>query len=187
MLKPHPTAVDKYDSTRLTKERNMIDRMIDRLIATIGKEAVLFEKFLDLLERQQKMLIANDLEGLSLISETMRERTIENRLLDQQRERLVAEIKEANSLEGDVNVSRLLEIVDEQRADRLRELRQTIYALHDKISDTRNRNALLINRSREYIGRTMEMLAQIEGSDGIYHATGAGSYDHQAIAIDRRA
>ena len=161
--------------------------MIDRLIETIGKEAALFEKFLDLLEQQQKMLIANDIEGLKHISETMRERTIENRLLNQQREHLVAEIKVTNSLEGDVNVSRLLEIIDDQRADRLRDLRRTIYALHDKISETRNRNALLINRSREYVGRTMQMLAQIEGSDGIYHATGAGSYDHQAVAIDRRA
>jgi hypothetical protein len=133
------------------------------------------------------MLIADDIEGLKANSETMRERTVENRLLNRRREQLVADIKQVNDLDGDVNVTRLLEIVDEQQADRLRELRKTIYALHDKISDTRNRNALLINRSREYIGRTMEMLAQIEGSDGIYHAAGAGSHDHQAVAIDWRA
>jgi len=159
--------------------------MTERLIEIIGKEAALFEKFLELLERQQEMLIANDLDGLKLVSETIREKVIENRLLNQQREDLVAEIKRHNAIEGDLNVSRLLEIVDEQQADRLQHLRKTIYSLHDKITETRNRNAILINRSREYIARTMEMLSQIDRPEGVYAANGGETAEHRAVAIDR--
>jgi len=161
--------------------------MTERLIEILGKEAALFETFLELLGRQQEMLIANDADGLRLVSETIREKVIENRLLNQQREDAVNEIKRRNAIEGDLNVSRLLEMVDEQQADQLQHLRNTIFALTDRITETRNRNALLINRSREYIARTMEMLSHISGPSGIYAANGNETDRRQAVAIDRSA
>jgi hypothetical protein len=161
--------------------------MTERLIEIIGREAALFERFLELLEQQQEMLISDDIDGLRLVSETIREKVVENRLLNQQREEAVAEIKSRNAIKGDLNVTRLLEIVDQQQADRLLHLRNTIYALHDKITETRNRNALLINRSREYIARTMDMLSQIGNPEANYAADGGGAKEHRAVAIDRSA
>ncbi|MEW5993888.1 MAG: flagellar protein FlgN [Candidatus Zixiibacteriota bacterium] len=160
--------------------------MVEPLIDILGKEAALFESFLELLERQQKALVANDTDELDRITELQREKMTESRILNRQREEVVAQIKSANAIDGDVNVSRLLEIVDENQAAQLEKLRQLILNLTDKITRTRNRNAMLLNRSREYIARTMEMLSRCHTPGGVYSASGDEDKQVGQVAVDRR-
>ncbi len=161
--------------------------MIDRLIDILGREAGLFEDFLRLLEEQQKALVERDLSTLQSVTERLHEKSVESRFLDQRRQQIVAEIKATEGLEGDINVTRLLEITDDERADQLRRLRALIVKLHDQIADTRNRNALLINRSREYVARTMKMLSEINMPKPTYSAVGGYTTEGSAIAVNRRA
>lgn len=161
--------------------------MIDGLIDILGKEAGLFEDFLQLLEKQQKAIVDKDLPTLREVTEKLHEKTVESRLLDQRRRQVVHEIKSAEGFEGDLNVTRLLEITDDERADQLRRLRAFILKLHDQITDARNRNALLINRSREYVARTMKMLSEINMPKPTYSAAGGPSVENSAVAVNRRA
>jgi len=161
--------------------------MINKLIEIIGKEAAIFESFLELLEKQQRMLVENDVDGLNRITDLQREKLVESQLLNKKRQDLVEEIKVANDIEGDLNVSRLLEIVDEHQADRLQKLQRLILSLNDKITETRNQNAMLLNRSREYILRTMEMLSKINSPDSTYTAPGKKTDRELNVAVDRRA
>ncbi len=160
--------------------------MVDRLIDILGKEAALFESFLDLLEQQQQMLVANNLEGLNKVTDLQREKLIESRILNRQREELVERIKVANEIDGDLNVARLLELVDTNRAGQLTKLREIILNLSEKITQTRNQNAMLLNRSREYIAKTMEMLSQIHNPKGAYASSGAEQQRTANVAVDRR-
>ncbi len=161
--------------------------MVNRLIEIIGKEAALFESFLELLEKQQSLLVANDVRGLNEVTEGLREKLTESRLLNQQREELIEQIKITNAVEGDLNVTRLLEIIDANQADRLLRLRNLIYSLNDKIEQVRNQNAMLLNRSREYIGKMMEMLSRIDTPSGQYNAAGGSGRCDGVVAVDRRA
>jgi flagellar biosynthesis/type III secretory pathway chaperone len=161
--------------------------MIDQLIGIIGREAAVFESFLDLLEQQKRMLVANDLSGLQAVTEKQREKLVESRTLNLKREQLVARIKETNGLDGDVTVTRLLAVLDEDRATQLRSLRETIQSLTTKITETRNSNALLMNNSREFISRVMTMLAQIQAPDTGYGPVGVAPDRPPAVAVDRRA
>ncbi|MDH4156013.1 MAG: flagellar protein FlgN [candidate division Zixibacteria bacterium] len=161
--------------------------MIDRLIEIIGREAAVFECFLELLEKQQEALVKNDLEALKNITSLQREKLVESQLLNKQREELVEEIKQVNLISGDLNVTRLLKLVDKDRADRLSRLKNSILALNDKINDVRNQNALLLNRSREYIHKTMEMLSRINHPESTYSRTGSQSRHEANVAMDRRA
>jgi len=161
--------------------------MINKLIDLIGKEAAVFESFLELLEQQQTMLVTNDVDGLNRITDLQREKLVESQLLNKQRLELVEQIKVANDLEGDVNVTRLLDIVDENQADRLQKLQRLILSLNDKITETRNQNAMLLNRSREYILKTMEMLSKINSPDSTYARPGAKTDRQLNVAVDRRA
>ncbi len=161
--------------------------MIDKLIDILGREAELFESFLELLEKQQQALVANDVDEVNRIIERQREKLAESRLLSKQREELVAHIKVANAIDGDLNVSRLLDIVDKESAARLTELRTLILTLTDKITRTRNRNALLLNKSREYIAKTLEMLARVRSPEGIYASSGSEQNVANSVAVDRRA
>ena len=161
--------------------------MVNRLIEIIGKEAALFESFLELLEKQQSLLVANDVRGLNEVTEGLREKLIESRLFNQQREELIEKIKVANAVEGDLNVTRLLDIIDANQADRLLRLRNLIFSLNDKIAQVRNQNAMLLNRSREYIGKMMEMLSRIDTPSGQYNAAGGSGRCDGVVAVDRRA
>jgi hypothetical protein len=160
--------------------------MINQLIDIISREAALFESFLELLERQKEMLVANNLDGLNDVVRQQHEKLVESKHLDEQREKLVAAIKKSRAIEGDLTVTRLLKLVDEDQAHRLSQLRDIIYGLNEKITATRNTNAMLLNRSREFIARTMEMLSKIKNPDNTYARTGKVAERGSNIMVDRR-
>ncbi len=160
--------------------------MVDALIDIIGREAALFEQFLVLLERQQQALVTNDLAELNLVTELQREKLTESQLLAREREEVLAEIRSVNAIDGDLTVTRLVEMVDHNRADRLLSLREAILGLNDKILTVRNQNAMLINKSREYIKKTMELLARIGSPTGGYSPVGAAPSTPGTVGLDRR-
>jgi hypothetical protein len=160
--------------------------MINQLIQVISEEALLFEDFLQLLDRQKQMLVANDAEGLNEVTAAQQKKLIESQKLHRRREEIVAAIKATNAIDGDVTITRLLKYADEGQAERLQRLRETILSLNDSILEARNTNAMLLNRSREYIARTMSMLSRINNPDNTYDRRGASSSDHATVAVDRR-
>ena len=161
--------------------------MIDKLIGTIGSEATLFESFLGLLQRQQAMLVADDADGLNEVTADMREKLVASSLLAERRERLVEEIRSANAIEGDLDVTRLIDIVDQNQADQLLRLRIVITSLNEKINHARDHNATLLNRSREYIFRMMNMLSKMNNPQPAYTPAGRAPSGTQNVAMDRRA
>jgi predicted transcriptional regulator len=160
---------------------------VNQLIDIISRETLLFEEFLELLERQKQMLVTNNADGLKEITELQRRKLHESYRLNRSREELVLRIKESNEIEGDVTVTRLLEFVDENQAARLMQLRETILGLNDKIAETRNTNAMLLNQSRDFISRTMTMLSTLNNPDTTYRAGAKPSDAHATMLVDRRA
>ncbi|MGH8015769.1 MAG: flagellar export chaperone FlgN, partial [Candidatus Zixiibacteriota bacterium] len=55
------------------------------LIEIISQEASVFEDFLTLLERQQEMLVKNDIDGLNNTTARQREKVVESQLLNRKR------------------------------------------------------------------------------------------------------
>ena len=159
--------------------------MINRLIEIISKEAALFESFLQLLQTLKEMLVTNNLSGLTEVTQQQQEKLLESRRLNRQREELVEQIKAANAIEGDLTVTRLLDLVDESQADRLLRLRDVIVSINDEINDVRNSNAMLLNQSREFIAKTMAALARINHPDVTYVPSGAKAADGNVV-VDRR-
>jgi hypothetical protein len=161
--------------------------MINQLIEIISREAALFESFLELLQRQKELLVTNDLDGLRQITERQHEKLIESRILNKQREELVARIKASQSIDGDLTVSRLLTLVDQNQAEQLRQLRDLIIELNEKINSTRNTNAMLLNQSREFVAKTMTMLSKMNNPEPTYTRSKTESDPAHAVALDRRA
>ena len=157
------------------------------LIELISQEASVFEDFLMLLGRQQEMLVKNDIDGLNKITALQREKVVESQTHNRKREELISEIRSANAIEGDLNVSRLIELVDENQGNRLIQLRGLINGLSSKINEVRDQNALLLNRSREYISKTLELLSRINNPNINYTQNGLPAKNGAAVAVDRRA
>ena len=160
--------------------------MISQLIQVIDKETLIFEEFLHLLDRQKAALLANDADNLNEITTLQQKKLLESQAMNRQREDLIAQIKEANALTGDVTVTRLLELANEDQSQRLVTLRQAILDLDDRIAEARNTNALLLNRSREFISRTMTMLAKISHPEESYDRTGVAPQNQTTLSVDRR-
>lgn len=160
--------------------------MINQLIQVIGQEARLFEDFLALLERQKQMLVSNDATSLNEVTELQRRKIQESQRLNRIREKLIKEIKARVAIEGDVTVNRLLEFADRDQAEHLLKLQEIIFSLNDRITEARNTNAMLLNQSREFISRTMQMLSRINNPDKTYDNHGASSDAASTVAVDRR-
>jgi flagellar biosynthesis/type III secretory pathway chaperone len=161
--------------------------MVNRLIEIISKEAALFESFLELLEQQKAKLVANDIAGLNRVTEEQRQKLVESQMLNRERELLVERIQAANEIDGDLTVTRLLDLVDDRQAQKLRQLRDLILDLNKKIGETRNSNAMLLNQSREFIARTMAALARINNPESTYAPAGRTSERRANVMMDRRA
>ena len=161
--------------------------MINELIEIVSKEAALFESFLELLEKQKEMLVANNVDGLNAVTREQQEKLLESRHLDRQRDKLVERIKAINAIDGDLTVARLLELVDANQAERLLQLKDLILSLNVKIGETRNTNAMLLNQSREFIARTMAALAKINNPEATYGPDSRSPQGGTNVALDRRA
>lgn len=161
--------------------------MIDRLITVISKEAAVFDTYLSLLEQQKEALVANDLDRLNAITARQREVIVQSRLLGMEREQLIERIRASHDIDGDLTLSRLLELVDDTQATQLTRLQELILGLNDQITDVRNTNAMLLNQSRESIASMMAMLARIQHPDNTYSRAGSGPGRDAAMAVDRRA
>lgn len=160
--------------------------MINQLIQVIGQEALVFEEFLKLLDSQKEALVANDTDRLNEVTAKQQQKLLESQALNRQREEVITFLKEANAIDGDVTVTRLLEFADEDQSQRLSLLQETILGLNARITEARNTNAMLLNRSREFISRTMTMLSRLNGPERTYSKTGESQSGSAAVAVDRR-
>ena len=160
--------------------------MINELIQIISAEALLFEDFLELLDRQKEVLVTNNVDVLDEITELQRQKLLESQELNRRREELIAAIKKANAVEGDLTVARLLEFADENQAERLLRLKDIIFSLNDRIAEARNTNVMLLNQSREFIAKTMSMLSRMNSPESTYRRSGTALEGGTTIMVDRR-
>ena len=151
-----------------------LTKMVNKLIDIIGREIKLLETYLELLDRQQELAVLDDQDNLRQVNADQLEKLNESRLLNRERIELVMQIRQANEFEKDPNVDRLIDLIERERADRLLKLGEIFENLNNKIEETRNSNNHLVERSRQYIMKTLDMLSRIycpetfgAGHDGI--------------------
>jgi hypothetical protein len=168
-------------------ENSSNSELVMELIGVLNKETSLFETFLELLEEQQKALVANDVSTLNNVTANQREKVIEANLLARKRQDVIGKLALEHDMTGDVSIGKLIDSVNSGQASLLEKLRNAILELNDKISLIRSQNEMLINRSRENIMKTMELLGRFKKSSGGYHKNGASEKSGINIALDRRA
>ena len=168
-------------------ENSSNSELVQELIDVLKKEASLFETFLELLERQQKALVENDVSKLNEITELQREKIIESRILARQREAITGKLASERSIAENLTIVRLIESSPPGHAGALEMLRETILDLNGKIAKMRSQNEMLINRSRENIMKTMELLGRFKVPGNECYGKGKGHSIQSNLALDRRA
>jgi hypothetical protein len=161
--------------------------LVQELIKVLKKEASLFETFLELLDRQQQVLVKGDMEELNRLTELLREKTICSAILARKREEIIRRLSSETNLAEDLTVSRLIDSVQPGQASVLDQIRETILDLNDKIGRRQTQNKMLINRSRDNIMKTMQLLAQLGKPGDNYHRGGKADSSSNRLTLDRRA
>ncbi len=168
-------------------EKSSNSQPVYELIEILREEASLFETFLDLLEKQQRALVENDLEEINRITGLQREKAVESRRLIRRREDVIGKLTLDGASSEDLTISRLIDSVASGQAIVLGQLRNSILDLNEKIINVRNQNTMLINRSRENIVKTMELISRIGAPNSSYQSQGKVESMRTNIAVDRRA
>ena len=163
-----------------------MEKLLDRLISIIGEEARLFEKFLELLEYQQTALIESDADKINEVTADLQRIVANSQQLEQDRAAAVENIRNRNGAEADLNVAKICEMADGQRAIQLTNLRETILGLYARIEETRMRNGLLVEQSSEQIRHTLEVLGRVPAQKQAYGNLGRVRSDYNPIGINRR-
>ncbi|HHI02406.1 MAG TPA: flagellar protein FlgN [candidate division Zixibacteria bacterium] len=167
-------------------EKSSNSQLVYELIEILKEEASLFETFLDLLEKQQRALVKNDLEEINRITGLQREKAVMSRRLIKRREDVIGKLTLDGASNDDLTISRLIDSVASGQAIVMGQLRNSILDLNDKITKVRNQNAMLINRSRENIVKTMELISRIGAPNSSYQSQGKVESMRTNIAVDRR-
>jgi len=168
-------------------ENSSNSELVRELIETLEKEASLFETFLELLEVQQRELVENDISMLNQVTDQQRDKIIETGNLARKRETIISRLSSDGSMADDLTISKLIASVSPGHANMLEIIRETILDLNEKINKTRSQNEMLINRSRENIVKTMELLGRFKVPNNNYGGEGKMNTVQTNIALDRRA
>ncbi len=163
-----------------------VEKLLDRLITVIGDEAILFEKFLRMLERQQKALIKNDVDDLQAVTAELQHVVMQSKRLEDDRAEIVDEIRRCGGTEDNLTVSQICDMADASRSTQLKTLRETVLSLYSRIEETRMRNGLLIQQSVEQIRNTVEMISRLPAQKDMYEGKGGVSREYAPLGVDRR-
>jgi hypothetical protein len=146
---------------------------VSQLIEVINREISCLEKFLTLLSEEQEFLVQRDVDSLRKSIEEQEKTIREERKLEE------ARIKLTDSLAGklkideeEVNLSRLIELVEESYSTELRELQSTLASLYAKLERQRKKNEFLIKQSMKYVDKSIEVFSNLKRRDPRHSASG---------------
>ncbi len=167
-------------------ENSADSELVLELIQVLEREASLIETFLDLLERQQKALVQNDIAELNRVTDLQRKKVAESAELSRRREKLIGQISDVYDEQDNINISKLISLVSAGHADNLSRIKDNILDLNDKVATVRSQNELLIEQSRKNIRVTMEILGKIKSPQYSYEKEGRAAGNDTSLAMDRR-
>jgi hypothetical protein len=146
-----------------------LEQKILQLIKLIGEEVVIFETFVELLNRQQEALVANDMELLATVTQEQERLALTTSQTEKRRTELVRTLShELNRDTNDINLTELAKLVAEPELNQLRTLQATLTGLHGQISTIKSRNDFLIRKSMEYINNTLTFLSAAGEKEATY-------------------
>lgn len=157
------------------------------LIEVIGAEVVIFEKFLQTLQRQQDALVDNNLELLNETTTELEALTLETRETEERRREIVGRIIADLELEpDDVNLTQLATLATASESSELTNLQQTLLDLHEQIQGAKSRNEFLIKKSMEYLDATLTQLSGEEQGKNYQAPTQKNNESRRPLSLDRR-
>jgi iron-sulfur cluster repair protein YtfE (RIC family) len=127
------------------------------------------EKFLTLLSEEQKLLVEEDAGSLRISIEDQEKAIREAQKLEEVRIKLTDALAEKLKIDRkEINISKLIELVEESYSAKLRELQSTLASLYGKLERQRKKNEFLIKQSMKYVDKSIKIFLGLEGEKDSY-------------------
>ena len=150
-----------------------MEPLVAELTDIIQKEIDLFTQLLETLEEEQRALVTQQVDRIEELSRRKHELAEHSGKLEVVRialvEKLAADLQEEP---GSVTLKNLVDQVRDPHANRLREMRETLITVHERIRRANRQNSALIRQSMKYIDKSLQILSGGEGQTGIYQQSG---------------
>jgi ABC-type phosphate transport system auxiliary subunit len=155
-----------------------LNPLVSQLIAVIQREISCLERFLTLLSEEQRFMVENDIGSLR---KSMKE---QDEAIRDQRQLEEARIKLTDSLAGklkigkkEINISKLIELVEESYSTELRELQSTLACLYARLERQRKKNEFLIRQSMKHLDKSIEVFLGLKSRESVQFASGEQSQE----------
>jgi len=143
-----------------------LNRAVSQLVEVIRQEVICLEKFLTLLAEEQKCLVDNEVDSLRRCIQDQEKTIGEAQKLEEARIKLTDSLAERLKIDkGEVNMSKLIELMEESYSTKLRELQSILFTLYAKLERQRKKNEFLIKQSMKYVDKSMKIFLGLEEED----------------------
>lgn len=135
--------------------------IIDELISALEDELVLYEKLIPLAEEKAVAIIENNLERLSVVTQSEQDLLDEITLLENRRERSVNNIKDVlNRRNEELNLDRIISFLGKQPVEqgKLKAVQKELRAVTDRLKQINLQNKSLIEESLDMIEFSMNLM-----------------------------
>jgi hypothetical protein len=133
--------------------------IMDELANTLNQELDTFNRFLVLLDDQNRQIAKNDIDALAKTNADLDMLSNQAGDLERYRQSLTQELSEQLKFEkNNPTLNDLMNRLDSISSERLQRLRQAILEVHKKIADKSRRNKFLIDKSRFLIAESMKII-----------------------------
>lgn len=150
--------------------REELERALSDLVAVIDREVALFRQLLETLNRQHQAVLQKEEDPVLQSTAQVQEIVDAARRLDQHRVAKTAEVSSRLGLEMEQpTLSQIIPLVEGQYAERLRELREMLLSLTQRVQQTNLRNQKLLQRALQMVTKSMRLLT---GQKGLYDDKG---------------
>ncbi len=148
----------------------MNEELIVELTAVINDEVRAFHRLLEALREEQRAIVEDDIEAIEACVAIQGEVAVAAHQLEGRRVRVVQQLAEQLDIDADnISLSRLVEALEDPRAEELTQMREKLLELNGKIRTTSANNAFLIRQSLRYTERCLDILTgQSSVQRGVY-------------------
>lgn len=162
----------------------MNDLLIVRLVEIVNAEIRSFNELLELLQSEQRAIIADNIDDLEACIQAQQEVARQAQELELERIGVIRDLSLRLDMEPDnVTLSRLLEVIEDDHGRELAQMRDTLRQLNEKIRTTNENNAFLIRQSMRYTDRCLDIFTGQRGNSSMYGQFGKTRRNSQVRSL----
>jgi flagellar biosynthesis/type III secretory pathway chaperone len=149
------------------------NEMIGQLLDILSQETEMYQAMSTVLNKEKDAAIQSEIIALNEAEIEKENILVALGLLERQRRNLVADLADTLGYSAqDINLTQIVQIVDEPLAGRLRRTKSDLSALLESVQAANQRNKQIFEHSQALLRGSFNLLSELRAPSPIYYRTG---------------